>query len=334
MASDHERLRVTHFNDCAFVGRALVSAAARAGRSWGYVPPERVRPQAGFRGGPHVITEIPFIARHEFVALTSDVIHVHYATSVPLLQKPWIPKRPYVLHLHGTDIRRQWKAPEAHDLIQRAIDGASAVYYANLDTAEAATSARPDAAHMPIIVETASLPAWAPSSESGTPTVLFVSRWDDSKGVENQLATARALRAALPPAVRLLGLDWGPGARAAAEAGVELVGRRSHERFLDLIATADVAVAQSSGVLATSELEAMAIGPAVVVPLPSIASDGDPAPVLTGGVSDIVEQAVHALRDPRAASASLRAREWVERKHTGDRWIPELECVYRAAVGR
>jgi glycosyltransferase involved in cell wall biosynthesis len=237
-----------------------------------------------------------------------------------------------VLHLHGTDIRRQWKAPETRDIIQRTIDGASAVYYPNLDTAEAATTARPDAVHMPIIVDTGILPVWAPSSESGRPIVLFVSRWDDSKGVENQLAVARALREALPQDARILGLDWGPGASAAAEAGVELVSRRSHDRFLELIARADVAVAQSSGVLATSELEAMAIGPALVVPIPSIADDGDPAPVLKGTPSDVVEQTVAALFDPRAASSALSARGWVEKKHTGDRWIPELERVYRRAA--
>ncbi|GAA1440423.1 hypothetical protein [Leifsonia poae] len=334
MVSGSEHPRVTHFNDCAFVGRALVGAAARAGLTWKYVGPEAVRPAAGFRGGSHLPGELPYILRHERVALTSDVVHVHYATSVPLLQKPYIPKRPYVLHLHGTDIRRQWKAPETHDLIQRAIDGASAVYYPNLDTAEAATTARPDAVHMPIIVDTGILPAWRPSSESGSPTVLFVSRWDDSKGVENQLAVAHALRAALPQDARLLGLDWGPGAPAAAEAGVELVPRRSHDRFLDLIAGADVAVAQSSGVLATSELEAMAIGPAVLVPVPSIADDGDPAPVLTGTVDEVVEQTMDVLRDPRAASVALGGRAWVEKKHTGDRWVAELERVYRAAATR
>lgn len=327
--------RVTHFNDCAFVGRALVDAAARVGLSWGYLPPELVRPSAGFGGGAGKLAEIPYVLRHIRTAWSSDVIHVHFATAVSLLHHPYIRRRPYALHLHGTDIRRLWKAPETHDLVQRAIDGASAVFYTNLDTVEEATSARADAQYMPAFVEPELLPAWRPGSESGAPTVLFVSRWDDTKGVETQLETARALRKALPSDARLVGLDWGPAASAAAGLGVELVPRLDHAGFLDLIARADVAIGQAAGIIAVSELEAMAIGPAVLCPVPTLQDGGDPPPVLLGSVPDIVEQTVIALDDPRAASARLDARPWVLNKHTPDRWVPVLESVYRdAAAGR
>ncbi|WP_426519863.1 hypothetical protein ACPPVQ_06635 [Diaminobutyricibacter sp. McL0618] len=335
MASASPAPRVTHFNDCAFVGRSLVDAAARAGLSWGYVPPERVRPATGFGSGAGRLAEIPYVLRHMRTALASDVIHVHYATAVNLLQQPYIPRRPYVLHLHGTDIRRLWKAPATHDQVQRAIDGASAVYYTNLDTVEEATTARADAAYMPAFVEPDALPGWKPGSEHGEPTVLFVSRWDDTKGVATQLETAKALRSALPAGTRLLGLDWGPSAAAAAALGVELVPRLAHAGFLDLIASADVAIGQSAGIIAVSELEAMAIGPTVLCPVPSLQDGGDPPPVLLGSVSDVVEQTLVALDDPRGSSARLHARPWVLNKHTPERWIPVLEQVYQdAAVGR
>lgn len=322
--------RVTHFNDCAFVGRALVDGAARAGRRWGYVGPEAVRPAEGFRGGSHLLAELPYVARHARVALTSDVVHVHYATSVPLLQKPYLPKRPYVLHLHGTDIRRQWAAPETHDLIQRAIDGASGVFYANLDTAENATTARPDARYMPCLVELDALPAWRPSTDDRK-TLMFVSRWDDSKGVQRQLEFVRALKDALPPAVRMIGLDWGPQARDAAALGVELVPRRAHAEFLELMASADVAVAQAAGVLAVSELEVMAIGPALLVPT-ALVGDTAGTPVLSGSIPEVVEQALVALGDPVAASTALGGRAFVAEHHTADRWIPELDALYRGAA--
>ena len=323
--------RVTHFNDCAFVGASLVAAAARAGIHWGYVPPEKVRPDAGFRGGGR-LAQIPYVLRNVRTAARNDVLHVHYATTVHVLQQPYIPKRPYVLHLHGTDIRRQWVEPETHDQVRRAIDGASAVYYTNLDTVEQATTARPDAEYMPAFVEEEQLPSWKPSSESGRPTVLFLSRWDDTKGVETQLATARALRAALPKDVRLLGLEWGPQASDARAAGVELVPRLPHTEFLRLVAGADVAIGQSAGIVAVSELEAMAIGPAVLMPVTTLEDGGDPPPVRTGTVSEVVELTRGALRDPRAASAALHARPWVLAKHTPDRWVPVLEQVYRDAA--
>ena len=335
MASATPAPRVTHFNDCAFVARSLVDAAARAGLHWGFIPPERVRPVAGFGGGAGKLAEIPYVLRHMRTAWASDVIHVHFATAVNLLQQPYIRKRPYVLHLHGTDIRRLWKAPATHDQVQRAIDGASAVYYTNLDTVDEATTARADARYMPAFVEPDALPTWNPGSEHGAQTVLFVSRWDDTKGIETQLETAKTLRSALPPEARLLGLDWGPSAADAAALGVELVPRLDHAGFLDLIASADVAIGQAGGIIAVSELEAMAIGPTVLCPVTTLKDGGDPPPVLLGSVADIVEQTLIALDDPRASSARLDARPWVINKHTPDRWIPVLDQVYRdAATGR
>ena len=185
---------------------------------------------------------------------------------------------------------------------------------------------------MPAFVDPDALPAWRPGSERGEPTVLFVSRWDDTKGVETQLETARALRSALPPGTRLLGLDWGPAARDAAALGVELVPRLDHPAFLDLIASADVAIGQSAGIIAVSELEAMAIGPTVLCPVPELQDGGDPPPVLLGSVPDLVEQTLVALEDPRESSNRLDARPWVLNKHTPDRWIPVLEKVYRDAA--
>lgn len=335
MTSHSRNLRVTHFNDCAFVARALVDAASRQGLTWAYVPPESVRPATGFGGGARRSAEIPYVLRHMRTAWTSDVIHVHYATAVNLLQQPYIRKRPYVLHLHGTDIRRLWKASATHDQVQRAIDGASAVFYTNLDTVEEATTARADAQYMPAFVEPQLLPEWRPGSEHGTPTVLFVSRWDDTKGVETQLETARALRAALPAATRLLGLDWGPAAAAAADLGVELVPRQNHRGFLDLVASSDVAIGQAAGIIAVSELEAMAIGPTVLLPVTSLQDGGDPPPVLLGTIDEIVEQTLVAVKDPRASSARVNARPWVLGKHTPERWVPVLEQVYReASAGR
>ena len=322
--------RVTHFNDCAFVGQALVRAAARAGLDWGYVEPARVRPAAGFRGGRHLPAELPYIARHERVALTSDVLHIHYATSVPLMRKPYLPRRPYALHLHGTDIRTQWAAPETHALVQSAIDGAIAVYYTNIDTAEQATAARADATYMAGFVQLELLPEWTPSPDERR-TLAFASRWDDSKNVQRQLEFVRALKPALPAGVRMVGLDWGPQAADAAALGVELVPPGSHAEYLRWLAGADVVIGQAAGILAVSEREAMAIGPALVVPTALIGDAGE-LPVLGGSIPDAVEQTVVALADPRTASERLDARAYIAEHFTADRWIPELDTLYRSAA--
>lgn len=327
--------RVTHFNDCAFVAKTLVDAAAEQGITWKYVPPEKVRPEGGFTASTAGrIRQLPYVARHLQILLTSDVLHIHYATAAALLEHGFFPRRPYLLTLHGTDIRKQWLDPAYHDQIQRAIDGASMVFYANLDTAENALKARPDAVYMPPLLRPAKLPQWSPASASGTPRVVFASRWDESKGVEAQLELAESLRRALPQQVDLVGLDWGPGAEEAARLGVRLVPKMPQPDYLRLLASADLVVGQPQGILATSELEAMAIGVPVACPGRQLEGPGGTPPVLQGSVTEIVEQSLDVLADPLAASARLQAREWVLKNNTADAWIPVLADAYaQAAAG-
>ncbi len=178
--------KVLQFNDCAFVARSMVSAAQRAGIEWRYLPPSKVRPP---RVPSHPVLRkvayLPYWGRRVLEVSRADVVHVHYGTSVRLLRDPAVKPRPYVLTLHGSDIRRQWKDPQYHGEIQRAIDEAAHVFYANNDTAENAKSARADAEFLPALVDGAVLPQWSP--EDRRPSILFVSRWDADKGVERQV---------------------------------------------------------------------------------------------------------------------------------------------------
>ncbi|MCU6480080.1 glycosyltransferase [Arthrobacter sp. A2-55] len=263
----------------------------------------------------------------------SDVVHVHYATSVALLEHSYLPKRPYLLHLHGTDIRQQWLEPTFRNQIQKAIDGAEAVFYTNLDTAENALAARADAKYMAALLRPDILPAWTPTNVNApTSRVLFASRWDESKGVEQQVAVAEALHRAQGDKVELVGLDWGPGASLAADAGVSLRGRLTHNEYVKLLASADVVVGQATGLLGISELEAMAIGPVVVCPGTQVEGPAGRPPVLQGSVDEIVQQVADVLADPREASQKQNARAWVLENHTAEKWIPVLQGLYRSAV--
>ena len=113
-------------------------AAQRAGAAWDYLPPELVRPLTPAPANPVLARArfVPYVARRAAKLRKADVVHVHYATSARLLRERGMPRRPYALTLHGTDIRKQWTDPAFHDEIQRAIDGAAHVFFANNDTAE------------------------------------------------------------------------------------------------------------------------------------------------------------------------------------------------------
>lgn len=324
---------VLHFNDCASVGQALVTEAGRQGHHWAYAAPDVVRPTRT-SAKPWVARAqfLPYVVRRRLLLARADVVHVHYATSARLLRERGMPRRPYVLHLHGSDIRSQWRDPAFHDEVQRAVDEAAHVYFANLDTTEQARTARGDAEYLPILIDLELLPAWQ-GSGSGAPRVLFVSRWDDVKGADANIELARELRRALPTA-ELLGLEWGAMAGAARDAGVRLLPRVSRPEFLRLLAGADVAVGQARPVLATSELEAMAIG----LPTAALGSrlprpdDGTTPPVMEGDVEDVVGGIRQALTDPPATAARLGGRDWVRARHVATPWVPRLLEVYRRAV--
>ena len=322
--------RILQFNDCAFVARATVRAAARAGMDWDYLPPEQVRPMTAAPSNPVLAKArmVPFVARRALKLRASDVVHVHYGTSARLLRERGMPRRPYALTLHGTDIRKQWKDPLFHDEIQRAIDEAGVVYFANNDTAENAYAARPDAQFLPALVDAAELPLWAPAT---APSILFVSRWDADKGVDRQLELVRALRAALDPVVELVGLDWGPGAAAAAEAGVTLRRRMPQAEFHELMAKAHMTIGQATNNFATSEFEALCMGAPMAAVGERLArpDDGTVPPVLEGSTSEVVEQVVAGMSDPAATAATLGGREWALPRYDAGAYVPRLAAAYR-----
>ncbi len=322
--------KVLQFNDCAFVARSMVRAARRAGITWDYLPPEQVRPLSAAPRNPFLAKTrfVPYVTRRAAKLLRADVVHVHYGTSARLLRERGMPRRPYVLTLHGTDIRKQWRDPVFHDEIQRAIDGAAHVFFANNDTAENAHAARPDAEFLPALVDAAVLPAWDPAPE---PSILFVSRWDEDKGVEDQLRLVRALRAALGPGTRMLGLNWGPGAHSAAGAGVELLERMPQAEFHRLVSRAHLTIGQATNNFATSEFEALCMGAPMAalgqrLPRPD---DGTTPPVLEGSVEQVIEQVAGALQDPLATANRLGGAAWALPRYDAASYVARLDSLYR-----
>lgn len=331
--------RVLHVNDCASTTVQLVAEAGRRDLPWHYLPLAgrgRTRDWSGPAGrlayaGAGARWALELGAR----AARADLLHVHYASVAR--HTAWT-RRPYVLHAHGTDVRsqqyeRRWSAP-----IRQALRDAVAVHYSTPDLAEHVLPHRGDATYFPVPLDLTALP-----TRRGGGGVLFASRWEAVKGLDEQLATARALRAVLPAGVALTGLDWGPGAPAAAAAGVRLLPRRSRAAFLDLLAGADVVVGQGSGMLAASELEAVGTGVPVVAALrpdwyPLSAPDAQP--VVLGGTSawspnagertDAVVEAVRAaLADPDAVARDLDGPAWLRRSHDVAAAAERLRQQYR-----
>lgn len=322
--------RVLHLFDAADVGRILVDTAQARALPWDFLA---MRDTSRDRSGtlPAVATKAragAWEAARATRALRSDVIHLHYGARASALKKR--PRRPFVLHLHGTDIRELWLLPRVREVMQWAGDRAQSVFYSTPDLASHSHELRADAEHLPGPVQTSLLPSWNPGG-TGRSRVVFASRWDDSKNAVEMIATATALRAAFGDQVVIEGLDWGTRTTAAREAGVVLVPRSTTPEYLRWLALADAVIGQAAGILALSELQAMAIGVPVVARVDRALYPDAPV-IATSSTDDDVEAVRGILEDPVRTSASLMARAWVVERHDPDRLVDRLLPHYRRAA--
>lgn len=323
-AGTQER-KVLHLYDCADVGATLVRYGREAGRPWRYLPARdtsrdgtdlsgSLRRAAGVAG---------WTARRWTRTLESDLLHIHFGTRLDVLTRR--PRRPFIVHYHGTDIRTFYYDPSQRGKIQWGADNAAAVLYSTPDLKTHAEAARSDAIYLPNPVNLAELPTWAPAEE---PVVVFASRWDGSKGGEQQLALLSAVRSALGPTVRIQGLDWGDGAAEARQRGAELVPKMSKPDYLHWLSRAHCVIGQMSGSLGMSELQALGIGVPVLAKLTEGNYPG-PSPVLgMGGEEELLADLIHAIDDPLAAAERLKARAWIEKHHHPEGIVKALAAIY------
>ena len=333
-----------HINDAASTTHQLLAEARKRDLDWKYLPlASRGRP-AGVGQGRVARAGLggAWLAQLLAGAAPAALLHIHGGTVVR--HTGWVP-RPYVLHVHGTDVRSHQYDPAQTAVVRRGLRGAAAVLYSTPDLAEHVLPWRPDALHMPQPLDLAAMPPWKPSS-GRPPLVLFASRWELVKGLQVQLPLAAALRTALPPSVRVAGLDWGPAAPEAGAAGIELLPRLSRAAYLQLLASATVVVGQSSGMLAASEVEALAVGVPVIAPLRASWYPTDPPPVLgpsselsparggPGIVAALVEAVAQVIEDPPAAASRLSSPEWVARHHDVRDAVDRLSALYADIAAR
>ncbi len=316
-----------HVNEAACTAARMIAEATRRGYAWHYLP--KAAPAQEWRGlsgtARRALIGAAWVARLRSQARRHDVVHVHSASTVAH-SRYGAPR--YVVHCHGTDVRTTQYDPARGPGIRAAIRDAEAVFYSTPDLAEHVRPHRPDAHYVPAPVDVANVPRWVPE---GPPTVVFASRWTADKNTDTQLATAAALVKALDGRAEVAGLDWGPHAPAAADAGVRLLPRRDHAGYLELLAGAHVVVGQSAGILAVSELEALAAGAPMVVPVGLPLYAESPPPVHGGTVDDAVAATV-ALLDGTLAHEPDKVRQWVADQHGVEHAVDIVAAVHRDVV--
>ncbi|MDF9277375.1 hypothetical protein P4U43_06155 [Arthrobacter sp. EH-1B-1] len=321
MANMVARNRITHLFDCAGVGAVLVKEAKRQHLSWRQIQGPWMRRGtrwARYRFFGELVANYP----------RTNLWHVHMGGRAKWARGRV--ERPYVLTLHGTDIRETYWQDEYHEAIKRDIDAAQHVFYATPDLEEKAKRARVDAEYMPIALDFDLLSSWTPAAK---PRVFFPSRWDRTKGGDGQIRVAKEVVAAVGDRADVVGIDWGDRAADASHVGVQLVPRMDVTGFLCEMAKAHVAVGQTAGILATSELQAMAMGIPLVFPDPfdGYLSKKDRGALIVDR-ADAGYAVLELLRDPPSASAKLGGKEYVSRHHDPARMVQRLSEVYREVL--
>ena len=311
-----------HVNDAAFTASRLLGEARARGLRWDLLP---IAAPAQDWDGPVGMARkaalgARWVAGLAVGARRHDIVHVHSATTLKHTRPA---TRRYVLHCHGSDVRTAQYQPAHRDSIRTGLSEAEAVFYSTPDLAEHVLPHRPDAHYLPVPVAVDEVPAWAPTRR---PTVVFASRWSPDKDSARQLAVAAALVRELGDRADVVGLDWGPQSAEASALGVRLVPRSDHAAYLRLLSGAHVVVGQSAGILAASELEALAAGAPLVVPVPLPLYPETDLPVSgADGPEGAVAKVRALLDDPGDAS---HRRDWVRSHHGVVHAVDTVTAVY------
>ena len=313
--------KMLHLGDPAFTATVLAREARRRGYDWKVLQWARTPAHSNplVAKAHRAVRGLTWEAGFASNRVRYPLIHLHSALALPHVK--WALGR-YALHLHGTDIRTRQYDAAYRQRVFAALDAAAVVYYSTPDIREHTLPLRPDARLAPVPVAGSSTPLGTlPRELIGRDYVFFTSRWEDVQGGERQLDMLRALRSLLPESVTIVGMDWGPNAERARNAGALLISKRAYPDYLAVIAGAKVAIGQNSGVMSASELDALDLNIPLVAPLnPAWYDASSPSlispPVLGAnlavddaeGLSFLVLQAL----DAQAPST----HEWIQKYHS------------------
>lgn len=290
-----QKMKVIHLNNVADTGKNLV----RSGRELGYDWSLRLIPPANGASYKVAAARLKDLGKWMAQGERPALLHVHYA---PNAYYAWARRIPYVLHAHGSDVRKDLNRTGTSALTRRAILNAESVIAATPDLLEPLQEIRPDAVFLPnptsleLVKHT-----FVPPAMSGK--VVFNARWEADKGGVKLINAAKKL---LENGVDVWGLDWGIDAPTARALGVKLVPRLHKRAFHAYLESADVVVGQSSyGCLGVSDLETLTLG------RPLVALDNlDKSPAIQPE-GDIAERVLELLADSsRITALAQKSREW------------------------
>jgi glycosyltransferase involved in cell wall biosynthesis len=243
-----------------------------------------------------------------------DIVHIHWA------YMGWmgiVGGYPYLLHCHGSDLRRNLGWPVLGWLTRRSLKRAQRVFYSTPDLIAHATRVRPDSVFIPNPIN---LERFRPTKPSdGTTTrILLMSRFEAVKGPETAVGMIRELKRR-DPRVQVDAFDWGVAKSEFADPGqMNLIPTVPYRDMPALLNAYDVIVGQFRlGIVSMSELEAMACGKPVVSHFAYPEVYDEPPPLFsTRNIYDGADTLTRLVEDKKMREeVGQKGRVWVEEHH-------------------
>lgn len=321
-------IRALHLHDAASVGRNLVEVANEIGQPWKMtdIPWYYKRAWSGPVG--HLVKRTRRTIWDGTLGIQSasaDVVHIHTGGLAPHAR--WL-RTPWVLHLHGTDVRTRQYEPGWAEKLKYGAANADLILYSTPDLKVHAANLTDSAVYMPVTVRLDRAPEWRPVRDR----IIFASRWEAVKGAEAQIEVARRLKERRPD-LDIQGLQWGDKAEGAIAAGVTLVPKKSHDEYRAWLATASVVVGQMTDVLSVSELEALAIGVPTVSSAkpeyyPQLHFLSSPSP------AEVTEAVFLILDDIQGAASAQDGPGFIREVHDAKVGVSTLLGMYSGLISR
>ena len=326
MAPYSESSQVLHLGNVANTGANIVATARSEGRNWAL---RELPPAPSLRSASAWMSRGIDALDYMTHTPTPDLAHIHYG---PNGYYGALKGCPFVLHLHGTDLRVDLNRPLLGDLEKHSLKKAAAVVVATPDLLEAAQALRPDAQWIP---NSLPLAAFEELKEEGNATeegssVFFSARWDDTKGGLPLIELAKKL---IDDGTEVVGVEWGDYSELARKVGVKLLPRMTPSEFRAAMAQSSVIVGQFfTGSLTISDLEGLATGRPLVTQVDADAEQD--APLINTSL-DNAHEAIGRLLADRSSRKELgrSARAWVVSERSPIKTMEALEYVYQQVLG-
>ena len=249
--------KVIHAHDQCAVGLNICLIGQEKGENWHRIPrlPEY---QEYPRNAEYIYNRVAELVARGVAGVTHALLHIHGGHMYDFCSRT---KIDYVLHLHGSEVRKfdEFGMPSdsADPRTVEAILKAKKVLYSTPDLARFAKNYRPDAKWLPIPISQSIeiSDAVAPPCD-----IFFPHAWNHSKGLTKLDELLKIVKAQASRPLKLVGVAIGENTDFAKKLGFTLLPPTTRQGHIARMKSAKIVLGQGFGVIGTTDLEAIRYG--------------------------------------------------------------------------